>query len=234
MFQCIFGRIKNLLVLGIHIIRKRIKINAVKIHGTLCKVLIFFTIYAMRKVRFILKFLLFTSFFWITIMWRDGFVHRHLQDCGVVVLDWICATCSSFVSIITLLWDIIKQGSIDIFNALYYLSPLGRSIATDDNFRYCLYWALGACGLASIPTIEISAGTLKLKIEDTKILHTCTIILTILIFWIVWYICFACCHLLVLIPVWFKVLAAIGIIIVVIIVYAIVINAIDEIKRVLR
>lgn len=83
---------------------------------------------------------------------------------------------------------------------IYFLSPFGRKAAQDERFRYCLI----------IYTICV---VIELVIYFWVLYETCffweSLFVATIISGIVWYACFGLCFLLVLIPIWFKLLSAV-------------------------
>lgn len=90
-----------------------------------------------------------------------------------------------------------------IWSKLYFITPFARLAAQDTNFRYCLiiYSMIAAFNFIFVCILFKDAGLE----HGSEIL-----IASLLVSMIVWYVFYGLCFLVVLIPIWFKVLSVLA------------------------
>ena len=132
---------------------------------------------------------------WWVFVWRGGVIYNRVKDILIMCQGKI----EGRINTVQTDPDIILQ-------ALVYISPFGRELAKTENMRYVLYWGT-ACTIIGLIAFLIISWTLT-----KNHLFGCTI-LSVLLAFAMWYICYGMGMFIIKIPVYYNVLAAIAIII---------------------
>ena len=139
----------------------------------------------MKKHRTIIHFTADLFLFWLIFEWNGGFIINYVKpfvmNASQTGWHWLQIAWNYFV----------------------YLSPFGRNMAAVPNFKYALI-VCTICTFIACLVFTLMACCTEDKHKVTKALTV--IVLTILL----WYAGFAVCYLIVKIPVWYKVLAALA------------------------
>ena len=139
----------------------------------------------MKKHRTIIHFTADLFLFWLIFEWNGGFIINYVKP-------FVMNAAQTGWHWLQIAW-----------NYFVYLSPFGRNMAAVPNFKYALI-VCTICTFIACLVFTLMACCTEDKHKVTKALTV--IVLTILL----WCAGFAVCYLIVKIPVWYKVLAALA------------------------
>lgn len=141
-----------------------------------------------KWIRWLIRTTIDLVVFWVVWIWNDGTVWLRIKDLWIKGKARVAEIGTSILA--------VGQKAVE---AIVYITPFGREAAADADFRYCLIVFTICVAISCVLFIHLMKG-----LTGTV---TNVILCTIAAF-AMWYVCFGVCFLLVLIPFWFKVLAA--------------------------
>lgn len=158
--------------------------------GSETRMKIYWGVGIIERFKMTIKTLVDFILFWILFEWKDGVFITYLKEL------WLE------------LWEVLQKiGTIfyhfleKVSSFFIFITPFGRKAAENSDFRYCLIVCSIWVGIALVLFI----GTLWNTIDALE-----NIIISLVMAFIMWYVCFGFCYLIVLIPIYFKILAAIA------------------------
>lgn len=153
-----------------------------------------------RILRICIDFL----FFWFVLIWKDGIVLQRLLSLWEQVQDLLDQAWISIQEIPNLLihlWDRIILFLDWLVQIIVFLSPYGREPSLNPIFRYCLDWCSWSIVFCCI-LLFLFLCTIDFSGSES-------FFAAIFFGIIAWYPCYFACHLIILIPLYFNILAAI-------------------------